>query len=116
LHIVERARWADALDGDSYAPERFAEDGFIHLSAPHQVLQPANLLYRGRDDLSLLVIDDTALPRAALRWEPGSHGEAELFPHLYAALPLAAVRRVVPFPCEADGSFVLPASVREERE
>ena len=111
LHIVDNARWSAALIEGTYTPPGFDRDGFIHLSAPHQVLRPANLLYRGRTDLSLLVIDESALPPAALAWERGSHGEDEDFPHLYAPLPVMAVQRVLAFPCAADGSFVLPTGV-----
>lgn len=38
---------------------------------------------------------------AALAWEPSRGGE--LFPHLYGALPLAAVEAVTPAPLGPDG-------------
>lgn len=59
----------------------------------------------------LLAIDGVRLPSGALVWEPGSHGETEDFPHLYASLPAAAVVNVIDFPCQADGTFVLPEGV-----
>ena len=104
VHIATSADWRRAEKEQSYS----LEGPFIHLSEPHQVLRPANLLYRGRADLVLLVIDRDALPPGALVYEPGSFGEAEQFPHLYSALPTAAVTAVVPFPCRPDGSFELP--------
>lgn len=107
FHIAERVAWQHAVGSAAYA----LPGPFIHLSARHQVLRPANLLYRGRTDLLLLVIDETALPPGALVWEPGSHGEAEDFPHLYAELPTAAVVKTIDFPCQADGTFELPEGV-----
>ena len=44
---------------------------------------------------------------AALRWEVSRGGA--LFPHLYAPLPLTAVRHVWPLPLGADGRHVFPA-------
>jgi uncharacterized protein (DUF952 family) len=42
----------------------------------------------------------------ALKWQR-SRGD-DLFPHLYAALPLSAVRWARPLPDEIDGRRVLP--------
>lgn len=110
FHIIGSAEWAEAEELGRYAPGSFATEGFIHLSTRDQILRPANLLYRGRDDLSLLVLDASGL-RSEVVFEPGSHGESELFPHLYGELNLDAVRRVVAFPCADDGSFALPADL-----
>jgi len=41
-----------------------------------------------------------------LKWEPSRGGA--LFPHLYAPLPLGAVRWVRPLPDEIDGHRALP--------
>lgn len=108
FHIIGAETWAAVEGSRTYVPERFDEEGFIHLSERQQILRPANLLYQGRNDLLLLEIDVTAL-HAELRYEPGSHGEDELFPHLYGPLNVDAVRAVHTFNCEADGTFRLPA-------
>lgn len=110
FHIISRDAWAEARERGRYAPDSFAAEGFIHLSKRSQILRPANLLYAGRADLVLLEIDVDAL-RADLVFEPGSHGEAEHFPHLYGPMNLDAVIRVIDFPCEPDGSFTLPAVI-----
>ena len=104
LHLAERARWETARPLGAYTPERYAADGFVHLSAPHQAARTANLLYRGRTDLVVLAIDPAALGDA-LVWEPGSHGEAEDYPHLYAPLPVAAVVAVADLVPGPDGTF-----------
>ena len=106
VHLAERQRWEAAQASGAYVPAEFANDGFIHLSALHQVLAPANALYRGRGDLVAVVVD-TRLVGEALVWEPGT-GTDEYFPHLYSALGTDAVIAEVPFPPSTDGSFLLP--------
>ena len=113
FHIIGSDDWAEAAATGVYSPPSITTEGFIHLSARHQILRPANLLYRGRDDLLLLRIDATALD-AELVWEPGSHGEAEDFPHLYGALNLDAVVGTIEFPCGTDGGFELPPELTGE--
>ena len=48
----------------------------------------------------------------SLRFEPATGGRRPgLFPHLYGALPLAAVRSVTPLPLGPDGRHVFPAGI-----
>jgi len=110
FHIIGADQWAAVQAVGWYEPDGFAAEGFVHLSERDQILRPANLLYRGRSDLSLLRIDPARL-KAEVVYEPGSHGEAELFPHLYGRLNIDAVDDVIGFPGEPDGSFVLPAGL-----
>ncbi len=112
FHIIGDEDLVVAQREAAHRPASLADSGFVHLSGLHQILRPANLLYRGRTDLSLLRVDPHRLPKGALRWEPGSHGEDEDFPHLYAALPISAVTEYIAFPPGADGTFVLPVGLR----
>lgn len=107
FHIIGSSEWANAEAAGRYEPDSLSSEGFIHLSLREQIARPANLLYRGRSDLVLLVVDGDALvPEVVM--EPGSHGESELFPHLYGPLNLDAVLEVVGFPPNADGTFGVP--------
>jgi len=63
-------------------------DGYIHFSTAEQAPETAAKWFAGRDDLTLVAVDATALG-ADLVWEPSRGGA--FFPHLYAALPLSAV-------------------------
>jgi uncharacterized protein (DUF952 family) len=86
-------------------------DGFIHLSAPHQVKGTLATHYAGVRDLLLVAIDDRRLAaHHSLRWEPSRGGE--LFPHLYEPLPVALVTGVSPLAVDATGAHVLPAELR----
>lgn len=84
-------------------------DGFIHLSTAAQLAETAAKHFTGQDNLLLIGVDEDALGDA-LRWEPSRGGA--LFPHVYAALPLAAVRFVAELPIGDDGRHVLPSVVQ----
>jgi uncharacterized protein (DUF952 family) len=80
-------------------------DGFIHFSTAAQVRETAAKHFAGIDDLMLVAVDADALG-GALKWEVSRGGD--LFPHLYGALPLAAVRWARPLPLDADQRHVFP--------
>lgn len=80
-------------------------DGFIHLSAAHQLEVTLATHFGGQTGLVLLAVDAVRLGRD-LKWE-ASRGGA-LFPHLYAPLDLAAVLWVEPLLLGKDGRHILP--------
>ena len=75
------------------------EDGFIHFSTAEQVQETADRHFRGEPDLLVVAVDAASLG-TDLRWEVSRGGA--LFPHLYAPLPLEAVRSVRAVPVMAD--------------
>jgi uncharacterized protein (DUF952 family) len=83
-------------------------DGFIHLSAAHQLEGTLAKHFAGREGLMLLAVDAARLG-PDLKWE-ASRGGA-LFPHLYAPLDLAAVLWVETLPLGQDGRHILPEGV-----
>lgn len=114
LHITSRAEWADAQVRGEYLAPSLQSEGFIHCSTERQVLHVAAAFYRGRTDLVLLVIDESRLT-PELKWEPPAGppapgiSEADLFPHVFGPVNLAAVSAVIDFLPNPDGSFSLPA-------
>ncbi len=97
-HLALGVEWrraeASGLDYDrSTVGRSLAEEGFIHCSTRAQVEDTARRYYAGQDDVILLEIDPFAVA-GLLVWE--AVGE-QVFPHLYGALPLAAVTSVAPF-------------------
>jgi uncharacterized protein (DUF952 family) len=109
LHICPRATWETAKAAGTYEGDTLASQGYIHCSTPEQVHIPATALFRGRDDLLLLVIDESRLP-VPVTWEQGDPPtpDRQEFPHLYSALPVEAVTTVHEYRPETDGSFAPP--------
>jgi|SRR5665811_110596 len=83
-------------------------DGFIHLSAPHQVEGTLAKHYAGQEDLVLLTLDAGKLGES-LKWEESRGGD--LFPHLYAPLTLDAIVSVEPLALDDDNCHILPEGV-----
>jgi uncharacterized protein (DUF952 family) len=105
-HICRRDEWEAARRSGRYdGSSQDAADGFIHFSTAAQVAASAAKHRAGQSGLVLLAVDPARLGDA-LRWEP-SRGGAR-FPHLYGALPLAAVVEVRDLPLGADGRHVFP--------
>jgi uncharacterized protein (DUF952 family) len=104
--ICERASWRLAEQTGTYRGSAAdARDGFIHFSTAAQLAGTLAKHFAGRGDLLLVAVNAGALGEA-LKWEPSRGGE--LFPHLYAALPLAAVRWTKPVADEVGGRRALP--------
>jgi uncharacterized protein (DUF952 family) len=115
-HITSREEWAAAQAAGEYRAESLAAQGFIHASTAAQVVDTADRFYRGQDGLVLLCIDSSRVG-APIKYEAASSAEhAGLFPHIYGALNMDAVERVVAFPCRADGTFEMPWSLQDEAE
>ncbi|MFI5491014.1 DUF952 domain-containing protein [Actinoplanes sp. NPDC051859] len=110
LHFCTRAEWDAAMAAGTYRAASLATQGFIHCSTPEQVHIPATMLARGCTDLLLLVLDEQLLPVPVV-WEDGDppHPSGMQFPHLYAPIPVAAVKAVHEWPPQPDGSFAPPA-------
>jgi uncharacterized protein (DUF952 family) len=109
-HITTRADWDRAVRSGWYLMSTrdmtLAEQGFIHCCGAHQLRAVAERFYGDADDLVVLVIDDARLA-APVRYESGP-ADPERYPHIYGALPVAAVVEVVAVTRAADGRMVLP--------
>jgi uncharacterized protein (DUF952 family) len=93
---MSRQDWETAQNQGVYGgSEVDRRDGFIHLSASHQVRATAQKHFSGKTDLLLLSVTDEALGQS-LKWEISRGGD--LFPHIYGTLPLGAVSEVIPLP------------------
>lgn len=101
--IVDAAEWRAAVAEGRYdgAPVDIA-DGYIHMSAEAQLAETARRHFAGRSDLLLLTVDLTRFGDDLI-WEPSRGGD--LFPHLYAPLPVAAVTMSRALSITADGEM-----------
>ena len=109
FHIIGRDAWVDARRLGIYAPVSLRNEGFIHLSADHQVVGTANRFYGAAAELLVLVVDEGSLG-SALVWEEGEPGMD--FPHLYRPLEVTEVTEVRRLRRGEDGAWsaVVPGS------
>ncbi|MFE8584323.1 DUF952 domain-containing protein [Sphingomonas sp. NCPPB 2930] len=82
-------------------------DGYIHLSTAAQLTETVDKHFAGQDDLHIAAVDLAAMG-GAVKWEESRGGQ--LFPHLYAPLPLTAVLAYGPMKRDTDGTVRLPVS------
>jgi uncharacterized protein (DUF952 family) len=108
--ICAQAAWREAERTGLYrGSDVDMRDGFIHFSTAAQVAATAAKHFAKQTDLMLVAVDTDLLDGAlgpALKWERSRGGD--LFPHLYAGLPVAAVRFAEPLPDEVGGKRALP--------
>jgi len=82
-------------------------DGFIHLSTAEQLPGTLDRHFAGHGDIHLAAVDLEALGEA-VKWESSRGGD--LFPHIYADLPLGAVIAYGPLERAENGQLVLPVA------
>lgn len=101
LHLAEASLWEAARGTGTYEMSTrgrtLQEEGFIHLSLPHQLPGVERMLYgdeggAGGHDLVVLAVDPARLT-GPVRYEAMKPGGEE-FPHLYGPLPVEAVVEV----------------------
>lgn len=81
-------------------------DGFIHLSTLTQLTETVDKHFAGQSDLHVVAVDLEALGDA-VKWEPSRGGQ--LFPHVYADLPLNVVLAYGPLERDSGGNVLTPA-------
>lgn len=102
--LVDREEWELArLDGAYAGSAVDLKDGYIHMSSGAQLAETARRHYGGRGDLLLVAVDLTVLGEA-LKWEASRGGD--LFPHLFAPLPVSAAREERALSVDADGVMI----------
>lgn len=90
--VATRAQWQAAETTGTFAGAPIdLRDGYIHFSTAEQLPETLAKHFAGQHDLLLIEVEAEPLG-AALRWEVSRGGQ--LFPHLYAALPVTAAVRV----------------------
>lgn len=110
FHITKKDVWEQAQQEGLYRGDTLDTEGFIHCSTASQVEATANNYYRARHGLVLLGISaDKVEPE--IRYEAASNGQD--YPHLFGALNVDAVTRVIEFEPGADGRFRLPTEIQD---
>ncbi len=104
--IVPETLWQEARKNGVFEGAAIdLTDGYIHFSTAEQAKRTAELHFAGQTGLLLVAVDGAMLGEA-LRYEPSRGGD--LFPHLYANLPLDAVVWEKPLPLGDDGKHIFP--------
>ena len=108
-HIALTSDWERARAEGEYRVSTVGrtidDEGFIHASLPEQVAATAGRYYAGLGvPLVVLVMDSDRLEAAGVPVRLEDAG-GELFPHLYAALPVALVDDARPAAFGHDGAF-----------
>ena len=104
--IVPASLWQDARDAGIFKGAAIdLADGYIHFSTATQARETAARHFAGQHALLLVAVDGEALGEK-LVYEPSRGGD--LFPHLYAVLPLSAVLWEKPLPLGPDGVHQFP--------
>jgi uncharacterized protein (DUF952 family) len=107
--IVSADLWQAAENSGSFAGAGIdLADGYIHFSTGEQAKRTAELYFNGQPNLLLVAIDGQSLGEA-LKYEPSRDGD--LFPHLYAILPLTSVLWVKPLPLDGSGNQIFPETM-----
>jgi len=104
--VCDATQWSEAeRDGAFRGSAVDSADGYIHFSTAAQVAETAAKHFAGMLGLVLVAVEAEELG-SALKWETSRGGA--LFPHLYRALPLTAVRWVKSLRLDDNGRHVLP--------
>lgn len=110
LHLATVPDWEAAQAPGEYRVSTLGatidEVGFIHASTPAQVHATAERFYADvTEPLVVLVLDEDALVAAGVPVVREDGGAGELFPHVYAALPVDLVVEARPASFDAEGRF-----------
>jgi uncharacterized protein (DUF952 family) len=110
-HLALAGDWETARAGETgYRTSTLGQDladvGYIHCSYGDQVRRIADLVYRGRDDVLLLTIDQGRLTSRVVD-EPAD-GLDDEFPHIYGPLNIDAVVDITLLGVGGDGALELP--------
>ena len=86
--------WEQQKKLETYTPEDFTKEGFVHCSTAEQLPGTLRRFYRGRTDLVLLTLDVSATEVVYENLEGGQM----LFPHIYNPLSKTMILKAEPVP------------------
>lgn len=83
------------------------EDGYIHLSAAHQLFETMRLYFTGKGPLVVIGLSPDAMKPDTLKWELSRGGDS--FPHLYDIMTKGMVVTVD----QVDEDHTIPNSLKD---
>ncbi len=107
--IVRGWEWAEAEKSGVFTGSADDKrDGFIHLSAAHQVGATFDRYFRDENNPWLILLDSERFG-PALKWEVSRRGEK--FPHLYGTFAVGDAEKVVAIDRDGDGRPIFPPEI-----
>ncbi len=87
-HLVPVDYWAAHGSGDSYTPEAYDQDGFIHCTnGTAELIAVANMFYTSDPREFMVLILDVPAIESPVRYD----ADGEVYPHIYGPLNTSAV-------------------------
>jgi uncharacterized protein (DUF952 family) len=103
LHLTPAERWDAQRNGDTYTPESFAQEGFIHCTdGEDNVITVGNRYYHADPRGMVCLVIDSDLVQAPIRYEDVEG----IYPHIYGPLNVTAVTGVRSVVRSSDGTFL----------
>ncbi len=94
--LAREADWQHALELGFWQTPSLASEGFIHAASHEQVPGVFARHFAEQGTVRLLKLDEASLVDY-LHWD--KHPDSgELYPHIYCAIPLASIERVIEWP------------------
>ena len=110
--ILTNSEWEEAKQLEYYEGSVLdRKDGFIHLSSREQLAE--TLAIHFKNQLGLRVLSYSTEDMEELKWESSRGGQ--LFPHLYARLPMKAYQSVCILEVNAEGIPLPPWETAETK-
>ena len=105
-HLADFQCWSDQrLSGFYRGRDSDLVDGFLHFSTREQIVESAARHRAGEPNLVLLAVDE-AMISDIVKWEESRGGA--LFPHIYGAIPVAAVKWAEPLALDENKIHIFP--------
>ncbi len=112
FHILTKEEWNHAQKEGVYKPQSLETEGFIHMSKTDQLLYVANSIFKDKKHLKLLKVWDQDVTAKIVDEAPKEAAQSgHIFPHIYGALNLDAVKEVFDFISEENGKFKYPKNL-----
>ncbi|MGC4191899.1 MAG: DUF952 domain-containing protein [Thermomicrobiales bacterium] len=102
-HLVPASIWAEQKDADSYLPEAYPQDGFIHCTnGLDELVKVANMFYTADPRPFLTLILEVDKIASEVRYDDPN----ETYPHIYGPLNADAVVGELAVTRADDGTFL----------
>lgn len=93
FHVAMLQDLEQSRRGGIYQTSSLATEGFIHCCTKAQLAGVLERYFSDNDDYEIIEIDTTRLLSDTCIVYENTVGGSEQFPHLYGAIPMAAIKR-----------------------